>query len=97
MKEGTRIAYIPTHAEGNLNHKDVEFGFVTSTHPDGKAHFCRYWRKGSIGKMRTIANSELTPDDCLVEHVIFHEGCIDDTLAMIQKENEYFSRTKESG
>lgn len=26
-----RVAYVPTHAHGNLKHKDVELGIVSST------------------------------------------------------------------
>lgn len=66
MKQGTQIAYIPTHAEGDLSHPDVEFGFVISEH--GNSHFCRYWRNGELGTLRTTANSELTPTDNLVKH-----------------------------
>jgi len=67
MNISTQIAYIPMHASGNLHHPDVEFGFVTSI--CGDAAFCRYWRKGKPGVLRTVANSELTPLDMLVEHV----------------------------
>ncbi len=67
MKPGTQIAYIPTHANGDINHPDVEFGFVTSEQET--AHFCRYWMKGNPGELRTKANSESTPNDSLVEHV----------------------------
>ena len=27
---GQQIAYVPTHANGDINHRDVQFGFVTS-------------------------------------------------------------------
>jgi hypothetical protein len=29
-KAGDRVAYVPLHAEGDLTHKDVEQGFITS-------------------------------------------------------------------
>lgn len=73
MNPGTQIAYIPTHARAKeaggdiLHHPDVQFGFVTSEQPTQQAHFCRYWRRDAIGKLRTTANSELTPNDCLIE------------------------------
>ena len=66
MNKGTQIAYIPMHASGDLGHSDVELGFITSVRDD--AAFCRYWRKGQPGMLRTVANSELTPLDMLVEH-----------------------------
>lgn len=62
---GEQIAYVPAHADGDLNHPDVEFGFVVG--PAGEdAYFCRYWRKGELGVLRTVANSESTPAHMLV-------------------------------
>ena len=55
MKLGTQIIYVPSHAEGDTNHPDCEFGFVTSTTTLGA--YCRYWRKGEPGVLRTRANS----------------------------------------
>ena len=60
MKIGTQIVYIPSHAD-SVQHPDVEFGFVVSD--KGNHHFCRYWRKGQPGELRTTANSELTPTE----------------------------------
>ena len=62
LKRGDQIAYTPTHTEGNLEHPDVEFGFVTSVRDD--AAFCRYWSEHHNG-LRTTSCSELTPLDCL--------------------------------
>jgi hypothetical protein len=58
-KPGTQIAYIPSHAKGDINHPDVEFGFIQYTTTDGA--FCRYWNKNFMLGLRTTANSELTP------------------------------------
>lgn len=30
FKRGDQVAYIPDHAYGDIEHPDVEFGFVTS-------------------------------------------------------------------
>ena len=68
LKARTQIAYIPPHADGDINHPDVEFGFITSVNHALHFHMCRYWRKGEPGVLRTTANSELTPEACLVEH-----------------------------
>jgi len=78
MKPGTQIAYIPLHAEGDINHPDVEFGFVVSER--GDAHFCRYWRKGHLGELRTVANSELTPTDNLVEYKSVSQDVVDNLV-----------------
>lgn len=69
MDQGTQIAYVPTHAEGELKHKDVQFGFVMSkASTEQEAYFCRYWNK-DLKTLRTKANSELTPVYLIVEYV----------------------------
>lgn len=65
-KPGDQVAYIPNHANG-LNHKDVEFEFVTSVGDDGRL-FCRYWWLGKPGILRTTSCSQLTYDSNLVLH-----------------------------
>lgn len=63
MERGTQIAYIPHHANGDVTHPDVEFGFVTSV---GKGvAFCRYWSRHRLDELRTTANSEATPLECI--------------------------------
>lgn len=64
LQRGTQVAYIPRHARGDINHRDVQFGFVTSVR--GDAAFCRYWSNFDSRQLRTVANSELTPLDLLV-------------------------------
>ena len=79
MKQGTQIAYIPLHAGGDLNHPDVEFGFVTSERAG--SHFCRYWRRRSPGELRTLANSESTPSERLVVYESVSQECVEKWLA----------------
>ncbi len=76
---GTQIAYVPTHADGNVFHPDVEFGFVVreSASGPGLHYFCRYWRKGHPGELRTVANSENTPLSCLVLHESVPQAVVD--------------------
>ncbi len=81
MKPGTQIAYIPVHAHGGLAHPDVEFGFVTSK--KGDVHFCRYWRKGDPGVLRTVANSEATPTAMLIKYVTVTDLLVTRHLALI--------------
>ena len=85
MKSGTQIAYIPTHAGGDINHPDVEFGFVTSKGYD-ESYFCRYWRKGHLGELRTLANSESTTAYLLVEHESVSQEVVDEWIFLINKE-----------
>lgn len=78
IKRGDQIAYIPMHAEGAISHTDVEFGFVTSVR--GNTAFCRYWRKGQMGVLRTVANSEGTPIDSLEECPSVPQSTVDELL-----------------
>ena len=89
MKAGTQIAYVPRHANGDIAHPDVEFGFVMSTSLKRDMHFCRYWRKGHLGELRTTANSELTPDDLLVEYQSVTQAVMDKALKQIDDESVY--------
>lgn len=81
MKPGDQIAYIPNHVERSttkyyLDHPDIEFGFVTSLGTDERYCWCRYWRKGRPGELRTTANSELTP----IENIILFGGYVDQSI-----------------
>lgn len=80
---GDQIAYVPLHAGGDLNHLDVELGFVASVRPDGEAAFCRYWRRGQPGTLRTVANSECTPVNMLVRHESVPQAIVEGILQMI--------------
>lgn len=75
LGRGMQVIYIPDHAEGDENHPDCEFGFVTSVR--GDVAFCRYWRKGHPGELRTVANSEGTPIRNLVAHDSVPQSVID--------------------
>lgn len=55
LKQGTQILYVPNHAEGDLDHEDVEQGFVTLV--GQRVARCRFWRKDGTG-LRTRLNSE---------------------------------------
>jgi len=76
FKPKDQIAYIPLHAEGDIKHPDVEFGFVTSISKSGDV-FVRYWSKFTPGELRTKANSECTPIGMLVHHKSVSDRLID--------------------
>jgi hypothetical protein len=78
MKPGTQIAYIPTHANNDINHEDVEFGFITSK--SDKDYFCRYWSGRGKTTLRTAANSERTPSEMLVEYVSVSQKVVDEWM-----------------
>ena len=41
---GDRVIYVPTHAEGNINHEDCEYGIIKSW--NNKFIFVNYVRNG---------------------------------------------------
>jgi hypothetical protein len=91
MKQGTQVAYVPGHAEGDLNHPDVEFGFVMDELPEQEAHRCRYWRQNvkhpaTVDDLRTRANSESTPNECLVEYMSVNQEVVAWVINRLQAE-----------
>ena len=79
LKRGTQILYVPSHAQGNPEHPDVEVGFVTSGPANGDAYFCRYWRKDGTD-LRTKTCSELTPIWTIVVKDTYPQEKIDAAL-----------------
>jgi len=61
MQKGTQIIYVPSHCEGDYEHKDVEYGFIMKIDNSGKYAFCRYWRDSTTHVLRTTSTSEHTP------------------------------------
>jgi hypothetical protein len=82
LKRGTQIAYVPTHTKGDLQHPDVEVGFVTSV--QGGTAFCRYWSKCSQGELRTKANSESTPIEMLIPYTSVPSSWVRKELRIIK-------------
>lgn len=88
LPRGTQIAYIPSHAGTDLAHHDVEFGFATSGPNKDGDYFCRYWRKGQIGILRTRFNSELTPGSRITEHKTVSQEVVQAILDRIDAEKD---------
>lgn len=84
-KQGDQIAYVPTHANGNLRHPDVQFGFVMRHAENMDAYFCRYWRS-DLRSLRTVANSELTPSFLLVRVDTVEQSRIEAVIRDIEQE-----------
>lgn len=72
--QGDQIAYIPNHCMGS---DDVEYGFVTGKAGIEGSYFCRYWRKGEPGELRTVANSESTRSENLVHFEMVKQEVIE--------------------
>ena len=77
-KIGQQIAYVPTHAQGDVNHPDVEFGFVTSQ--KGARVWCRFYRNPSTTDLRTKLNSEPCSARDLKEHILHNSSIIERKL-----------------
>ncbi|MHA1951266.1 MAG: hypothetical protein ACW987_15535 [Candidatus Thorarchaeota archaeon] len=78
LKRYDQVLYIPAHLHTLLLEKkpismgypnSAQPGFVSSGPTDEGDYYVRYWQIGSDGKvipdLRTKANSELTPANCL--------------------------------
>ena len=83
LQPGTQIIYVPDHADG-VDHPDCEQGFVTSMTERGA--FCGYWNKHYPGKLRTMANSEMTRFENLVEKDTHPQGEVNRWLRWIRDE-----------
>lgn len=87
FQRGDQVAYTAPHLAGNLCHPDAEFGFVMA--PAGPGHYwCRFWRRGHLGELRTVANSEIAPADCLVAHDSVAPVRVDEAIGMILMQQE---------
>ena len=84
LERGTQILYVPTHANGRLNHPNVEEGFVTSV--QGIRVFCRYWSKDESGALCTKDNSELTAITNLVIRKSHLQSDVEYWLSIIDAE-----------
>lgn len=88
LERGMQIAYVPMHAEGNIEHVDVEFGVVVRPHAHEASHYCLYWTQRSTPEqpeMRTKLNAELTPTWTLVKVSVVSEEHVRAALAEYQK------------
>lgn len=68
LDKGTQIALIPDHANGDINHQDVKFGFVSSHDPRTNNVYCRFWSDITPDDLRNKANSEF----CEFRNIYLH-------------------------
>ena len=60
-------------------------GFVTAQSENLEHHYCRYWRKGKEGvELRTMANSEATPNFALAEYQSVPQSVVDEWLVRLE-------------
>ena len=85
FKQKEQVAYIPLHAKGNINHPDVQFGFVVRD--AGHIVFCRYWNRESLAayarrtglpELRTKSTSEPTVYEVLVRDEVCDQKFVED-------------------
>jgi hypothetical protein len=86
MKERDQIAYVPRHANNDLNHPDVEFGFIMSV--ENGHCFCRFWWGGQPGILRTTSCSESVNNTCLFKYDCVSQDIVNDLHYNIRKEME---------
>ena len=90
FKRGDQIVYVPEHANGDMSHPDVDFGFVWRRNEyDGNLYFCRYWSKFHDGELRTKANSESTHVRDLRLHWSVPQRNVDKKIREIEKTGIY--------
>lgn len=81
--------YVPRHVDKTLpadvliKTHGVELGFVVSEQGE-MCHWARYWMPGHPGHIRTVANSELTPNDCIVEYKSVEQAVVSETMKRIK-------------
>lgn len=83
FKVGQQVAYIPNHAD-DIDHEDVEYGFVTRVTEGTITIWVRFWVKGKEGiELRTKANSE----PCYPATLRHHDSCtqykVDEAMKVI--------------
>jgi len=84
FSKGTQIAYIPNDVDrDNLDHPDVEFGFIEKLMIDRHCAMCRFWSRSNPNRLGTVANSELTPLENIVAHQIHDQQEITRLLGLI--------------
>jgi len=85
FKRGEQIAYIPLHARQRpQDHPDVEYGFVMSQKDE--TVWCRFWRKGHPGELRTRANSEAVDAHSLVRTHSVPDDLVQEILKEIEND-----------
>lgn len=84
FKQGMQVAYIPQHAEKDINHEDVEYGFITKVDTERRVAWVRYWRGKDNLILRTDDNSQRTRFDSLVPHALCSRKTIDYMLHQLK-------------
>ncbi len=86
LKKGMQIVYVPSHAKGDVNHLDSEEGFIADK-LGMRVDFihCRFWSKESPDFLRTTANGEATPLDCIVIKNTREQWKVERALQYIEK------------
>ena len=84
FKVAQQVAYIPPHAEFDVQHPDTEYGFVTRVEDGIIPVWVRFWVKGKEGiELRTKSNSE----KCYPNSLVSHESCtqykVDEAMKVI--------------
>jgi len=82
---GKQVVYVPSHAEGNIDHPDCEEGFITST--KGRVIFCHFWRAGE-DRLRSTLDSEYANAIHLVVKDTRPQTLVDAKLAEVEAQHK---------
>lgn len=90
MRIGEQIAYVPGYAKGDMEHDNVEYGFVVEGHKRIFGYvFCRYWKKDKEGeRLRNTGNPELTPAKYLIAHISCPQEQVDKLIEEFKTEHD---------
>jgi hypothetical protein len=87
LKPGDQFVYVPSHAQGDLEHPDCEQGFVTSVrkHNVGAIVFGRYWSNLNRDRIRTCSTSEAASACFLVKKDTHDQEVVQEILESIER------------
>ena len=83
MRPGTQIVYMPDQAKGDLNHSDVMFGFVVAQKGEF-FHWCHFWSKRNLEKLRTVSGPEMIPNDNLIKKKTVPKKQVEEMMARLK-------------
>jgi len=87
LQPGTQVIYVPPHVlNGDTTNPDCVAGFVTTTHPNGKAVWCRFWLKHAPpGTLRNASTGELVSIDKLIITDTVDQALVDQVLGTLEQ------------
>ena len=89
-RRGMQVAMVPLYANGDLEHEDVEFGFITAVHTNHAS--VRFW-SSVPGHIRNMGDAESINLGLLEEHNHVEQSVVRDWLPHFVTDGEQFRLT----